>query len=96
MRIMYAPPSGVMVSFSPSSCPMRRILPSGYSLYTCSIMASLFTPAAISSETAVRVEGNTELAKLLVSVVMPVRSAVRHLAGSRLRSPSMSGMALRR
>ena len=79
---MYATPSSVIVRRSFKICPISRILFSPYWLYMCRSILSRSTPAP-SSEDAIRsVEGYVEFPKLLVSVVIPVISAVADSAGS--------------
>ena len=55
-------------------------------LYRLPMIMSLSTPAEISSEAMTNVEGNTEFAKLFVSVVIPVMSAVAASFGRRVAS----------
>ena len=58
-------------------------------------MASLSTPVSKSAEAMAKVDGYTEFAKLLVSVVMPVMSARALNLGNLRASPPIDGSARR-
>ena len=87
-------PPGSSFSFSPRKQPMARKRFSPYWLYSMKSIPSLSTPAASRADAILNVPGNTELAKLFVSVVIPAISGVPSSTGN-FPAAEMSGMAER-